>query len=74
MLLNIATFVLMLMFYLTLPGGVWLVYRRDSEPEFITRHRKKLLWVFGSVMIITMVSMGIVFYEISQIQERLRLM
>jgi amino acid transporter len=73
MLLNIATFVLMLMFCLTLPGGVWLVYRREHEPEFITRYRKLLLWILSTVTILTVVSTGICMYEISLIQERLRL-
>lgn len=71
MLLNIATFVLMLMFCLTLPGGAWLVYRRECEPEFITRYRKPLLWLFATIVVIAVVSMGIIFYEISMIQERL---
>jgi amino acid transporter len=74
MLLNIASFVLVLMFCLTLPGGVWLVYRREYEPEFITRYRKPLLWILSSITVIALVSMGTIFYEVSQIQERLRLM
>lgn len=74
MLLNIASFVLMLMFCLTLPGGVWLVHRRECEPEFITRHRKTLLWILSIATGLTVVSTGICMYEISLIQERIQQM
>jgi hypothetical protein len=71
MLLNIATFILTVLLVGSPPGLAWLVFKDQREPEWCTKWRKPLMITILGLMATIIISLGIVLYEITQIQERL---
>jgi fatty acid desaturase len=72
MLLNIASFILVLAFFLSIPGGAWLVFKMQQEPTWVRRMRKPLMIFLLALMATVVICMGITFYEISKIREVLQ--